>query len=122
MTEEHLDLLKLATGSPAQLRAGPAIMPHAALSTLCRMPDYAESVPVSRRGRPVRTRSCGIIRHRKRKTPQGGSTVEHQADGRHVAVTLRTACIRRNAEMSPADGVPRFRCPPGAEQRTDYAE
>jgi hypothetical protein len=54
------------------------------LSPLCRMPDYAASLPVSRISRRVWRRPCGIILHRKRKTPQFGNTWEHQADGSHV--------------------------------------
>jgi hypothetical protein len=42
MTQEELDLLKFPAGSMAEPRAGTAIMPHAALEALCRIPDYAE--------------------------------------------------------------------------------
>ena len=44
MAEHELDLFKLPASRPAQLRAGAPLMPHAALSSLCRIPDYAESI------------------------------------------------------------------------------
>jgi hypothetical protein len=44
MAEQELDLFQFASGGMAQAGARPAIMPHAALSPLCRIPDYAESI------------------------------------------------------------------------------
>ena len=44
MAEEELDLFEFATGNVTQPSAGTSVMPHAALSSLCRMPDYAEAI------------------------------------------------------------------------------
>jgi hypothetical protein len=43
VTEQELDLLEVAAALAAELGAGTTVMPHAALSSLCRMPDNAES-------------------------------------------------------------------------------
>jgi hypothetical protein len=40
--EQSLNLLQFAAGLAAELGARAALMPHAALPKLCRMPDYAE--------------------------------------------------------------------------------
>jgi len=42
MPEQKLNLLQLSAGFVTQPRTRPPIMPHAALSALCRMPDHAE--------------------------------------------------------------------------------
>ena len=44
VAQQQLDLLQFAAGCPAHFRARATIMPHAALSSLCRIPDYAESM------------------------------------------------------------------------------
>jgi len=43
MPKEQLNLLELPAGALAQTGARATRMPHAAFSSLCRMPDYAES-------------------------------------------------------------------------------
>src|SRR5664279_3733458 len=43
VAEQQLNLLEIPARLAAQFRAGPPIMPHAALPELCRMPDHAES-------------------------------------------------------------------------------
>ncbi len=42
MAEQKLNLLQVATTLAAELGAGAALMPHAALPELCRMSDHAE--------------------------------------------------------------------------------
>jgi hypothetical protein len=45
MAEKELDLFQFPAVDMAEFCAGATLMPHAALSSLCRMPDYAESKP-----------------------------------------------------------------------------
>jgi hypothetical protein len=40
--QQSLNLLQLAASFAAEFGARAALMPHAALAPLCRMPDYAE--------------------------------------------------------------------------------
>src|ERR1035437_4915373 len=42
--EEQLNLLQFTARRATQLRAGATVMPHAASSSLCRIPDYAACV------------------------------------------------------------------------------
>ena len=42
MPQQQLDLLQFPACGAAHFRATASIMPHAALSSLCRIPDYAE--------------------------------------------------------------------------------
>jgi hypothetical protein len=44
MPEQKLNLLQLSAGFVTQPGTRPSLMPHAALSALCRMPDHAESM------------------------------------------------------------------------------
>ena len=44
MAKKELNLLQFAAGGTAEASATSAIMPHAALSPLCRMLDHAESM------------------------------------------------------------------------------
>jgi hypothetical protein len=45
VSKQKLDLIQLPTGKMAEPRAVPTHMPHSACEELCRMPDYAESLP-----------------------------------------------------------------------------
>jgi hypothetical protein len=42
MTQKELDLFQLSSRGVAEAGAGAALTPHAALPTLCRIPDNAE--------------------------------------------------------------------------------
>ena len=42
VTKKFLDLLDIASRLAAEFSGGPTLMPHAALPSLCRMPDHAE--------------------------------------------------------------------------------
>lgn len=55
--EQSLNLLKLAAGLAAEFGARTPIMPHAALASLCRMPDYAEPFDRNRADEPL------VVRH-----------------------------------------------------------
>jgi hypothetical protein len=66
MAKEKLNLLQFAATTMAQAGANAALMPHAALAQLCRMPDHAESPDQSSHGRFAGRRPCGIIRKRCR--------------------------------------------------------
>ena len=50
VAEQELYLLQFSTRQMAQPGACTALMPHAALSSLCRMPDHAESIDRSSQG------------------------------------------------------------------------
>jgi hypothetical protein len=43
VSQQELNLLQFTAGLMTKTGASPAIMPHAALPSLCRMPDNAES-------------------------------------------------------------------------------
>jgi hypothetical protein len=44
VAEEKLDLFEFSSGGMAQASASAAVMPHAALPSLCRMSDNAETL------------------------------------------------------------------------------
>jgi hypothetical protein len=48
--KQKLDLVQFTSGIAAQSGASSSVMPHAALSSLCRMPDHAESIDRSSQG------------------------------------------------------------------------
>ena len=52
MPQKELDLFQLSSCRVAEAGAGASLMPHAALAALCRIPDHAESLDLSRAGPP----------------------------------------------------------------------
>ena len=63
VAQQELNLVQIPSGIAAQARAGPPLMPNAALEKLCRMPDYAESTTLRPRpywvGRSAMRHSLG---------------------------------------------------------------
>jgi hypothetical protein len=51
--EKELDLFQLSSRSMAQARATTTLMPNAALTPLCRIPDHAESLKPNCRGKAI---------------------------------------------------------------------
>jgi hypothetical protein len=80
---EKFTLLKFAASLMAQAGASSRVMPHAALSSLCRIPNYAESLVSELRGQAFDRSPCGIfpIQRRLLRRAEGMRTI---IDSKHL--------------------------------------
>jgi hypothetical protein len=83
VSKRKLNLLQFAARLVAESSTCSAIMPHAALTSLCRIPDYAESLVSELRGQAFDRSPCGIfpIQRRLLRRAEGMRTI---IDSKHL--------------------------------------